>query len=100
MENHHVRQIIIFEFLNMAMFKFANLFFFIREVPVCWLSSAAAQGFAKSKDPLAAKNLYREMRSERVPFPGSQQRSLGAGGWGRCHVVIFKATTLPSGNLT
>lgn len=26
------------------------------------------QGFAKSKDPLAAKNLYREMRSERVPF--------------------------------
>eukprot|EP00438_Fugacium_kawagutii_P007720 Skav224505 [mRNA] locus=scaffold3754:68813:74478:- [translate_table: standard] len=26
-----------------------------------------AQGFAKSKDPLAAKNLYREMRAERVP---------------------------------
>ena len=30
--------------------------------PIC------CQGFAKSKDPLAAKNLYREMRAERVPF--------------------------------
>ena len=96
MENYHVRQIIIFY----GHVQVCKRFFSIREVPLCWLSSAAAQGFAKSKDPLAAKNLYREMRSERVPFPGSQQRSLGAGGWGRCHVVIFKATTLPSGNLT
>ena len=31
-------------------------------------ASLLPQGFAKSKDPLAAKNLYREMRSERVPF--------------------------------
>ena len=39
------------------------------------LYATLIKGFAKSKDPLAAMNLYREMRSERVP----------------CNVVVFNS---------
>ena len=61
--------------------------------PNIFHGSTPAQGFAKSKDPLAAKNLYREMRSERVPRLGSDGRDGGydgSGGGDVRHVMVSR----------